>query len=102
MSAIGDYVHLHTSNYLNYGISKTGGEKKPSLEEVYIHQRTVNKMKIDALPVSNNEIEELKTRIKKAFPEGKDDAKLQKAINTAEGKYAEQFKNFLLNFYLLY
>ena len=97
MSAIGDYIHLHASNYLNYGISKTGGEKKPSLEEVYIHQRTANKMKIDALPVSNNEIEELKTRIEKAFPEGKDDAKLQKAINTAEGKYADQFKNFLLN-----
>lgn len=97
MSAIGDYIHFHTSNYLKYGISKSEEGQRPSLEDVYKEQKRINQNKINALPVSSKEIEELKTRIKQAFPENKDNAKLQKTINTAEGKYAEQFKNFLLN-----
>ena len=59
MSALGDYVHLHTENYLQYGISKKG--KKPhhfQAQKNFLQNRLKN-----IKPVNKSTVKELEKRL---------------------------------------
>ena len=65
MSAIGDYIHLNTSNYLKYGVAKDHSAKGlPGVGAVYAQQKQVNQQRIKALPkVQDKALTELRRRI---------------------------------------
>jgi sensor histidine kinase regulating citrate/malate metabolism len=63
MSAIGDYIHLHTENYLSYGTG-TKETGKQSYEDSYRKQKHKNMNRIKALQtIDESVLEELKKRI---------------------------------------
>lgn len=98
MSAIGDYIHLHTENYITYGVSKRGEVKKPSLAQVYRNQKQVNNQRINNLPeIKKTVLTELESRVQKNFPEGKDAAQENLNKATSEQKLSEHFKDYLLS-----
>ena len=65
MSALGDYIHLNTSNYLKYGVAKDHSAKGlPGVGAVYAQQKQVNQQRIKALPkVQDKALTELRRRI---------------------------------------
>ena len=65
MSALGDYIHLNTSNYLKYGVSKSHADKgRPGAGAVYAQQKALNRQRIQALPsIKNSTLQELRKRI---------------------------------------
>lgn len=98
MSAIGEYIHLHTENYLTYGTARKGSKfSEPSLAEAYRAQKQKNLERINSLPsVKGAVLAELKKRVAKNLPEGKDAARESLDLALAEQKLSDRFKNFLL------
>ena len=97
MSAIGDYIHLHASNYLKYGTSKKGESKRTTISQVYSAQKIKNQERINKLPdIDKSILAELETRVRKNLPEGRDGAEDRANLALAERKLADAFKSKLL------
>ena len=98
MSALGDYIHLNTENYLIYGVSQKGKEKRLSLAEVYKNQYKKNLERVNNLPdISKKTLKTLEERVHQHFPEGKDSAKENLVKTLGTQKLSEHFKEYLLN-----
>ena len=97
MSAIGDYIHLHTANYLKYGISKRGFGEGPSVVQVYTEQKNINQNRINKLPeIDKSTIDILNARVKQNLPEGRDGAEERVSEELSKRKFSDEFKNKLL------
>ena len=98
MSALGDYIHLHTSNYLKYGTSHTGELKRSSAASALTAQRAKNLERINQIPqVDSAILTELSTRVMKNFPEGRDAAKEQLDKSMAASQLSDRLRTYLLN-----
>lgn len=98
MSAIGDYIHVRTSNYLKYGVSQDSNRNRPSIQNVYRQQKAANLTRINQLPdIDSNIINTLNTRVMQHLPEGRDGVEERAAQVLSEKKFADEFKNKLLN-----
>lgn len=96
MSVLGDYVHLWYPSYEKYGVNKYKQSGKPSLESVLIKQRQLNQDRIDSLPeIDSSILGELKTRVKKNIPAGKDLVLLNENLVENIEKLIDTFKVFL-------
>jgi hypothetical protein len=61
MSALGDYIHLYTSNYLKYGTNRRTPQKaKPDYSMSVINNRIMTNVK----PINQSTIDELERRLK--------------------------------------
>lgn len=98
MSALGDYIHLKTENYITYGVSHRGAERKDFLAESYQKQKQKNLQQINSLPnVKQSVLTELSNRVQKNFPEGKDKAQEKLKQIISEKKLSEHFKDYILS-----
>jgi hypothetical protein len=89
-SALGNYIHFHVANYMNYGVSYNQySEKKPDLNQSIMAQKEKIKARINSLPEVN--IGNLKDRVKKSFKNNKGDIELKLAEKKDEEKTAEDF-----------
>lgn len=96
MSVLGDYIHLWYSSYEKYGVNKYKQSGKPSLESVLAKQRQLNQDRIDSLPEINSSVlEELKIRVKKNIPTGKDLVLVNENLAENTEKLIDTFKVFL-------
>jgi len=60
MSALGDYIHLYTSNYLKYGTNRRTPQKALDYSMSVINNRIMTNVK----PISQSTIDELERRLK--------------------------------------
>lgn len=98
MSALGDYIHRYKENYLKWGINKNGELGANDLTSSLSEQKRIIENKINALPeIDKRVLEELQTRVKMNFPEGKNRGQLALHDKVMETKLGEKLKQKLLD-----